>query len=76
MLKNKIKINEAAGKINPAHGFFILLRNPCKTKLPINISIKAESANKIKTNNTIKVIKAILLNLYLFPALPRHQFIV
>lgn len=37
--KYKTKPNQSPGRINPAHGLFILLRNTCKIKVPINSKI-------------------------------------
>ena len=60
ILKHKITQNEIPGKINPTNGFFILLRNPCKTKVPANTKTMAEIAANIKTNKTTKDMNAIL----------------
>ena len=45
----KIKPNINPGKINPAHGFFILLRNICKIIVPINNKIIMPMTIHIKT---------------------------
>lgn len=37
------------GKINPAHGFLILLRNICKMKVPINNKIIMRMKTHMKT---------------------------
>ena len=44
----KIKPNIIPGKINPAHGFFILLRNICKKIVPINNKIIMPMATHMK----------------------------
>ena len=45
----KIKSNINPGKINPAHGFFILLRNICKIMVPIDNKIIITMTTHMKT---------------------------